>query len=465
MSTDNQAPDRQHLDEKAISRFLEGTSSRDERRAVVAHLLSRCERCSREFADQVPWLTSSPGRAPTLQSSSEEISDKNHAGLLQRALEAVDTTQQVLEGELQEATHLVAELQDMAGGEALDRILGDPRFHTWGVVKRLLEESREVSAVDARRGVEMAELAIETSRLLEASRYGGARVRDLEARAYCALGTAQRIMSSLREAERSFQTAKELLEEGSGDALQRANILLHEASVYGQRGRFERAFGLLDQVIRIARRFDDAHLQGKALINKGMFLSCAEQAEEALALFHLGIDLIDPTIEPRPLLVAWHNIFFSLSHLGRNDEALEKLPYIRSLHEKFGTQLDRLRLHWVEGRIAGDLGDVERAERYLMTVRDAFIEAGIGFDAALASLDLANLYLRQGQSEQVARLAQEILPIFKSRDVHREAIAALIVFQKAVERDTVNVQLVAEIERYLRQARNNPSLRFEPSSS
>jgi tetratricopeptide (TPR) repeat protein len=385
--------------------------------------------------------------------------------MFERTLETVSERRRALEGELQEVDELFERLLGQGSSRALETIRADESCRSWGLVIRLMEKCRDLSAFDARRAVEVAALAVEASRLLDTALYGKARVLDLQARAYCALANVQRILSSFREAERSFQTAKELLAEGSGDALQRANILLLEAEVYGQRDRFDRAFGLLDQVIRIARRFEDAHLQGKALINKGLFLSYAERVDEALRLFHAGIELIDPAIEPRPLLVAWHNIFFSLSYLGRNEEALEKLPYIRSLHEKFGTRLDRLRLYWVEGRIAVDLGEVERAEQCLVRVRDAFIEAGIGYDAALVSLDLANVYLRQGRSEAVAQLAQEILPIFKSRDVHREAIAALIVFQRAVERNTVNVQLIAEIERYLRQARNNPSLRFEPSSS
>lgn len=455
MSTEPTAANTPHLEVTAIARFATDTSSRSEQQAIVAHLLGGCDKCRRLFADKVPWLTSARrGQRPA----------QEYAGLFQRTLDTAKERRQALERELQEASELVQKLHEMASGPAWEELLRNRRLQSWGVVMRLLEKCTELSTFDAGRAVEVAELAVEASRLLDHDYYGSSRVRDLQARAHCALGNAQRILSNLREAERSFRTAKELLEEGSGDNLQRAHILLQEASVYGEQGRFDRAFGLLDQVTRIARRFEDGHLQGKALINKALFLSCAEQAEEALALFHAAIELIDPSIEPRPLLVAWHNIFFSLSYLGRNDEALEKLPYIRSLHEKFGTQLDRLRLHWAEGRIASDLGEIERAERYLRTVRDEFIKAGIGYDAALVSLDLADLYLRQGRSGRVAKVAHEILPIFKSRDVHREAIAALIVFQKAVERDTVSVQLVSELEKYLRQARNNPSLRFEPSS-
>ena len=53
------------------------------------------------------------------------------------------------------------------------------------------------------------------------------------------------------------------------------------------------------------------------------------------------------------------------------------------------------------------------------------------------SLDLAVLYLRLGRRAEVRRLAEEILPLFKAQDVHREALAALTLFQEAARQDSL----------------------------
>jgi len=53
-------------------------------------------------------------------------------------------------------------------------------------------------------------------------------------------------------------------------------------------------------------------------------------------------------------------------------------------------------------------------------------------------------------------------PIFRSRDVHREAIAALIVFQRAAASEQATQALVEELAAYLRRAANQPGLPFEP---
>jgi tetratricopeptide (TPR) repeat protein len=123
-----------------------------------------------------------------------------------------------------------------------------------------------------------------------------------------------------------------------------------------------------------------------------------------------------------------------------------------------------IRLRWVEGKIANDLERFEEAEPALREARDAFVERGIGFDAALVSLDLAALYARQGRTEEVKRLATEMVPIFESRDVHEEALAALLLFKEAAEAERVTLGLLDQIAAYLKRARLDPELRFRDAT-
>jgi hypothetical protein len=99
------------------------------------------------------------------------------------------------------------------------------------------------------------------------------------------------------------------------------------------------------------------------------------------------------------------------------------------------------------------------AEELLKGVRKELVERELGFDAALLSLDLADVYARQGRSGELRRLAAEMIPIFQSRDVHRETLAALLAFQKAAEMEGVTVGLIREVSGYLKESRATPSLR------
>ncbi|HEX3526143.1 MAG TPA: hypothetical protein VH988_03675 [Thermoanaerobaculia bacterium] len=85
---------------------------------------------------------------------------------------------------------------------------------------------------------------------------------------------------------------------------------------------------------------------------------------------------------------------------------------------------------------------------------------GIGYDAAMVSLDLAVLYLRWGRTAEVRRVAEEMLPIFASQDVDPEALAALALFQEAARQEQLTVEKAIEVMDYLRKARCEPGLRF-----
>ena len=60
------------------------------------------------------------------------------------------------------------------------------------------------------------------------------------------------------------------------------------------------------------------------------------------------------------------------------------------------------------------------------------------------------------------QLAEEMYPIFHAQDVHREALAALVIFQEAARREELTIKKVREIATYLREARGNSGLRYRP---
>ena len=49
-----------------------------------------------------------------------------------------------------------------------------------------------------------------------------------------------------------------------------------------------------------------------------------------------------------------------------------------------------------------------------------------------------------------------MVPIFQSRDLHQEAIAALLLFQRAVEMDTLTLRMVEEVADVVRRSQEKP---------
>jgi hypothetical protein len=124
--------------------------------------------------------------------------------------------------------------------------------------------------------------------------------------------------------------------------------------------------------------------------------------------------------------------------------------------------VDRLRWRWLEAEMAANDDHLPEAESLLLSVRQEWIDRGIGYDAALVSLDLAQLYARQGRTAEMKELASQMLPIFQAQDVHREALAALLLFREAAQAERAGLELLEQMRGYLDRARLHPDERFVP---
>jgi len=115
----------------------------------------------------------------------------------------------------------------------------------------------------------------------------------------------------------------------------------------------------------------------------------------------------------------------------------------------------------VEGKIARGLGQHQDAEVLLLKARDGFLAEDAAFDTALVSLELASLYAEQGRVTEVKRIAEEMMPIFSSRQIHREALTALAFWKQAVDAERAGAELVNGVAAFLKRSRHDPELRFQ----
>jgi tetratricopeptide (TPR) repeat protein len=444
-----------HPDRETLETFSSGGLRPEEGAWIEAHLRSGCGICQRTVDGLLASLADGPPVAAGLDWDDDE-SWKPIVARLERRMALIRL-------EREAASRLTDELLGRAPRERQDLIRARSGYHTFAVCERLVELSFEVGFQDPARSIEIAELAIRLADGLDAGGYGSSVVYDLKARAWACLGNARRISSDLTGAEQALARAEALAEEGSADPLEEARILDLKASLLSDQGRFERAVDLLDAVIDIYEEIRDPHRKGRALISQALFLSYAGRPEQTVERIRQGLDLIDGEEEPRLVLMARHNLAWALNDCGRSAEALRQLESFRHTYGEFPDSWTALRLAWLEGRIAAGLGKLDEAGRLLRQVRERFVEQALGYDACMVTLDLASLYLREGRTAEVRQLAAEMLPIFLSQDVHRQALAALAAFQRAAEMDRVTPRLVQEIAAYLTRARRNPRLPFHGS--
>ena len=414
-----------HLSLETLARWLAGDLPYEELiQEVLAHFISCCPVCRRRY---------------------EEILR------LQKDFEHWDERVVVFEGQL--APTLFERLQDLPFDEQLGVISDDESFHTWGLCQFLLKRSLEAAFEDPAQAVNLAELALRIAQSLDDA-YDPHWVLDLRAKASAYLGNARRVLCELRSAETAFRDAEGFLARSmTGNTLVEAEVLDLKASLRREQRRFAEAATLLDRTAALYEDLGDSHRVGRSWIAKAKVLEESGELEEAIELLPRALELLDADREPRLSLYGRYNLLWCLTSAGRHIEAQQLLPEVKALFERIAKPIDLIRLRWAEGRIALGLGDLEPAEQAFREVQQRFFDHHMGYDAALVSLDLALLYAREERTAELKRRAAEIMPVFESRDVHREAMAALLLFQQAAEQERLTVSLLQHLASILRRER------------
>jgi tetratricopeptide (TPR) repeat protein len=354
-------------------------------------------------------------------------------------------------------------LRELTSGDRRIVLRADPAFHNWALGEELIEESRKSLGSDLDRARELADCAAIVIGALEPGRgFGGALINDLKARAWGARGEVLRRLADLRGAGEAFAAAEGFIAQGTGDPLEEAGLLELRSALCRDQSRIREAHHLLDDAAAVYRRYRDFHLMGRAYVRKGCVHGQAGELAAAVDWLRKGLSLIDPERDRLLDLAARHRLMLYLTESGRAREARFLLKASRAEMLRHGTPWLLARLRWLEGKIYCTLCFPAEAERALIDARQGFLDLKAELNAAAVSLDLAVLYTAQGRAAEVRRLAAEILPIFRSRNLGREAIAALIALRQASRMETRSARLLAEVRARLDRAHRDPTLRFEP---
>ena len=414
-----------HLSLETLAKWIAGKLEHDEvRRVVIPHLLSTCAVCRERYAE---------------------------IARLQKEVGHWDEEVAVFESRL--APDLWSRLADRTFPEQVEELEGNEEMHVWALCQLLLKKSREATFSDPSRAVEFANLALRVVRHLGEA-YDPNWVTDLRARCFAYLGNARRVLGELRSAEDAFLKAEDCLaRSATGNVEVRAEILDLKSSLRRAQRQFGEALELVDSALTLYRETKNLHGLGKLLLKKAKLLEQMDDLSGAVKLLQQASTEIDREREGRLFAYARYNLLGTLALAEAYEEAGQLFSEVRDLFRESAQPLDHVRLRWAEGLIDLGLGRLGPAEAAFREVRREFLAREMGYDAALVSLDLARLFAQEGCVDDLKRLAAELMPIFESRDVHREAIVTLLLFQRACEEERVTVDLVQKFAASLRRER------------
>lgn len=424
------------------------------RREILSHLLGGCDEC--QAVARRYWAA--PGTASAVEDPSEEAAQTSPGvddAAWNRLLARASDHQERLTAERHSAPQQCVELERHPQQRRMLIVRNQRRYQTWGLCEELLHRSWESRFDDAGRMLELAEVASAVAEVLDDAVYGSA-AWDMRARALAYVANAQRVSSDFRSAEKTFRDARKALDEGTGDPLELATILNFETTLRVRQHRYDDALRLAEREIALVRRWGQLHRLGEAYHSRGLVHGLRGDLSQAIRDFERCLEYLDPERDARIVLTSRHNLVSLLHDAGRLEEAMSRLRETRPLYHQLGDRLNLLRLRQLEGEIALAQGEAKLAEDCFLEARNGMIASNVAWDAAEISLRLAELYLEQGRNRETRDVAEQIMPIFQSRDLQTEAIAALLLIREAVFNETLTVHMVRQTISYLRQLRSLP---------
>jgi transcriptional regulator with XRE-family HTH domain len=322
---------------------------------------------------------------------------------------------------------------------------------SWALAERISHASALAAGHDVKEALALAELALSIAWRVPGE---APRARTV---GYCSgfLANVLRVANEWEGAGAAFAQAGEFWQAGEAARslpLAEWRLLDLEASLHTDRRQFSAALDRLDQALAACGA--DALAVGRILTKKAHVLERLGDPAGSLKVLQEAAPTIETSGDPQLFFALRFNIVTNLVALSRYEEAAARLPEVRALATEQGRKLHLTRLTWLESKVAAAQGRVAEALAGLEQVVREF--ADLPYEAALASLDLAGLYLQAGRTAEVKELAGAMGEIFRAKGIAREALAALSLFCDAARQERATVDLakrvIAEVEKARRSA-------------
>jgi hypothetical protein len=441
--------DDRHLSVELLRAIARGEGHPGDLAAVaLAHLFELCPACRAAFESWRREL--GEGIAGPRLAEYDVPFERSRAAVAVK-IAAVETEQAT-------ARERVRELLALRADERAERLREQPaRYAGPALAALLLDEARGHLPGRPRDAHAVAALAQAVLQHANPTPY----VTELYARSLAHQANALRAQGDLRLADQLFQAARFLLKaQSAGDRLVSAELDHMEGALRRAQRRFSEAESLLVRAVASYRAEERLVEASQVLLSIGLVHQYSGDPKRAVEAVKEADTLVSQLDQPRLTWLVRHNLALCTYEAGDPKKARQIFTASRGLYELFPDPWTQLRRLWLEAHLTKAEGDFEAAESQYRAAQEGFLRQGIGYDAALVALDLAMLYAEQRRTGELKRLAEEIVPVFEAQDVHREAAAALLLFQDAVRTEQVTLRYLIELSRYLERARLDPTLPF-----
>jgi hypothetical protein len=169
-----------HITEEQARGLLKGSLVEEERSAVLAHLLSRCEQCIKLVRELA--FPDALGEEP------------DYSGPMRRLELGLIVHRQQVEEERRLASKNWEFLRRIESAQRLNFVKHNPNFWHWGLYERVVEEAKSVIRHDPFQAIDLTSIALLITENLDPTFYSPSLKADFRAGALTAHANAKRLL-------------------------------------------------------------------------------------------------------------------------------------------------------------------------------------------------------------------------------------------------------------------------------
>jgi AraC-like DNA-binding protein/tetratricopeptide (TPR) repeat protein len=329
------------------------------------------------------------------------------------------------------ATAVWERIQHLSSADQQNLVKERYRFTTPALFDLLRRKSREIGLNHRQRGIELAELALESLYACGRS-IPEPRLLNLRTRGWAWLANAKRMAFDLTGAEIAFAAAEGNLPKSGASRFVLAELLELKASLRYFQNRMTEATELQDRAVALFRRVAQPEPLAHALITKATILYHYKGASaEALPALAEARQLLEHSNNTFLRFCLLNNLSHHLLEAQEVKEAAKAVEEARLLTTGYGSSYSEAHLSWSEALLQQSLGREERALALFRQSMHTFLSLDLAHHAAGVSLDLAILHLQQRNEECAIQLIGEMLPTLATPDTQQIVLPALDLLKEA----------------------------------
>jgi len=365
------------------------------------------------------------------------------------------------------AETILAELLVGSREEWMPRLREHPEWRTAGVVRGLIAATNRAIDTMPPDAVALTGLATDIADHLDVANHLSDTVHRLRGAAWRERAYALFYTGDFAQAERAVERAEGAFRECGVAEYDQARVGIVRALVMRPLERFNEGVLAASSSSETFLRFGDVRRTASSRMAEVHMLAARSEYGRAVAILeeleqHLRHD---DDADAYARVVA--NLGYCTWKAGRRDVAIRHYEAASALYEVLGTRTEAARNRW---NVAAVLAEAGRRADALPRLRNVVAELdglSMSSEAALASLDLAELLLGDSRFEEIDDICRSAMRSFERSGVAytERALIALAYIGEAAKQKVATRPLVRQVKDYIRRLPNEPHLLFAHAPS